>query len=150
MVRTMVKYLSERVASPGDLAQLATEGAHGIDNVTAPQFKWDNRYTTFEAEYHICEYTGDVTIHFFPSSEDNLYMKVWVHEFGPMLETCVLREWHPDPSRFRAAWTEELSSWWLRAYGFGRGLGVEALRERFFDALDAAMDLRLAPPAKRG
>jgi hypothetical protein len=120
MVRTMVKYLNERVASPGDLAQLATEGAHGIDNVTAPQFKWDNRYTTFEAEYHICEYTGDVTIHFFPSSQDNLYLKVWVQEFGPMLETCVLRECIPTQAGSCCV-DEELSSWWLRAYGFGAG-----------------------------
>ena len=112
-----------------------------VHGVAAMQFTQVNDYTTFRAEFAVT--AGDIVFHFFETAEvqalsaRNIY---WETVFAKELEAVAVRVFNADSTRLRAAYTDELRSWWLRAYGFGHLLDPHRLVYRFLDALDEALD----------
>lgn len=100
-------------------------------------------YTTFRAEMAITE--GDIVFHFFPTDEVQALThptpaKYWTEFFPAALERVAKAYFNADESRLKAAYTEELASWWLRGFGFGHVLEPQKFGYGFLDALDKALD----------
>ncbi len=104
-------------------------------------------FTTFEAEFAVTE--GDLVFHFKVTPEvqalDNP-SKYWLEDFSKALDTVAQEVFKASFPRLRAAYTEEMASWYLRAEGAGMLLDPHALAYRFLDALDAALDARMQKP----
>lgn len=97
-------------------------------------------YTTFSAEYAMEE--GDFILHFFlpPELKSPLY---WASLFPQVLDTVARAHFQAGPPRLRAAYTEEVNSWWLRANGYDTVLNKDEYIIRFLDKLDEALDQML-------
>lgn len=91
----------------------------------------------------------DLVVHFYlpgafgPVERAAVY---WEKVFPRVLDPVAKEVFEADYPALQAAYTEELRSWWLRAYGLGArvgGGGAEAIAAwgmRFFEALDQALD----------
>lgn len=91
-----------------------------IGGVAVVYFTEHGAATAFKAEYTILD--NDIVFHFFPPEQ----LAAWL----PVQQVSYWKEWFPhhleqiacdhfgttDPSRLKAAYAEELVSWWLRAY----------------------------------
>jgi hypothetical protein len=121
------------------------------------------RFTTFFVEYAIKD--GDIVVHFFPSEEAHksqnartywfdtfplVLDKVACASFGvqaPRLEAGFVEVGTPSPTLpgmepvwFDAYKGAAMPSWWLVAHGFMHVIDPDALVDRFFSALDSALD----------
>jgi len=106
-------------------------------------------HTTFRAQLAITD--GDLIIHFFMNDEIRKMpdpMKYWREVFPNTLSATAEKYFDATYPRLKAAYTEDQfveggPSWWMRAYGFGHVLDPHKFAYRFFDELDAALDLAL-------
>ena len=113
------------------------------------QFIKVEEYTTFRAEF---AFDGDdIVFHFFlpPELEDlqkkgpsinQRVDKYWKDSFPRTLDVVARDFFKVEFPRLKAAYTEELQSWWLRAFGFSDGLDPEARCRMFIARLDQALD----------
>lgn len=111
----------------------------GIENAI-PQFQKVTKYTTFAAEYALID--NDIVVHFFLPPEQRMpeAYDFWATTFPNCLDVTARSFFNADYPRLVAKYTEEMTSWWFRANGFGHVLDLDALVQRFFAALDGTID----------
>jgi hypothetical protein len=108
----------------------------------------EKSYKSFRSEY--TSVNGDLTIHFFlPAAAGDLktasptqirqWEVYWLKTFPEALSPTAKEYFQSDKPRLVAKYTEEVSSWWFCARGFGDSLSLSTLAERFFEKLDAAL-----------
>jgi hypothetical protein len=114
--------------------------------VEAPNFMSVDSYTTFKAEYAVLD--GDIVFHFFANDEINRLPDPWHYwktVFPRCLERVAEKYFAATYPRVRAAYTDELASWWLRANGFGHILNMDEFAKQFLERLDKELDTQMRP-----
>lgn len=111
------------------------------------QFKKVEDYTTFLAEY---AWDGDdLVFHFFRTPEMQGQAgppaglsgtQYWRLVFPEVLDPVAREVFQAGPPRLRAAYTEEMDSWWLRASNYGHLIDKDAFVSRFLAKLDQTLD----------
>jgi hypothetical protein len=94
-------------------------------------------YTTFLAEYTMDG--DDYVVHFFPT-EEHKDVAYWRNTFPSALDAVAQDHFQAKPPKLRAAFTEEMNSWWLRADDYGHVVDKDKFIHRFLDRLDQALD----------
>lgn len=116
-------------------------------NVLPLQFTKVDDYTTFRAEFAIDG--DDLVFHFFLPPElesakgpvlQQRIEKYWKDGFPRSLDVVARDFFKAEFPRLKAAYTQELSSWWLRANGFAAVLDAGARARAFIQRLDQALD----------
>lgn len=116
-------------------------------------------YTTFLAEYAIVD--GNIVVHFFPPREafelsahngqprvTAEFLRRWKRTFPEVLSPVAEDYFQATQPIVQAKYIEEMTSWWLRAGGFGTSvLDPDAFILRFFSRMDAALDVVYARQA---
>lgn len=136
----------------------AADGVAGLQlppfSSTATAFTKVDRFTTFLAEYTFLG--SDIVMHFFPSTEVHQSSKAkafWFQVFPEILDPVARSSFGAEPPRIEGQLIEGVtpsfvsadqakatSSWWLCARGFTDALDPHGLVDRFFVALDRALD----------
>ena len=142
----------DQFISTGDIAtqfvgvgDLSTEQFVGVGDLSteAPKFVPVETYTTFSAEYALMD--GDIVLHFFTNDDINAMpdaRQYWKTTFPNVLSKTASAYFNADYPKLKAAYSEELASWWLRAYGFDHILDEEAFVMRFLEQLDSDLDTK--------
>ncbi len=101
---------------------------------------------SFTAEY--TQRGNDIIIHFYlppraslttdPVAKD-LWLGYWMKTFPARLEPTVRDYFEADYPRLVAKYTEEATSWWFKAQGFGHILDLGAYLDGLFAKLDAVL-----------
>lgn len=135
-----VERLEEHDEASGSMDGLATS-TYGVD---AFQFVKVEDNTTFRAEYGIKD-EAHLVFHFFGTEEANALpdpWRYWKNEVFPaVLERVAMDHFQTGPPYLRAAFSDELCSWWLQCDGAAnKTLDVDAYARKFLDKLDAALD----------
>jgi hypothetical protein len=107
--------------------------------------KFDRReLLSFTAEY--TKRGDDVIIHFYLPQRASLapetkakWMEYWMKAFPAKLEPTVREYFEADYPRLVAKYTEEATSWWFKAQGFGHILDLGAYLDGLFAKLDEAL-----------
>jgi hypothetical protein len=100
------------------------------------QFTKVEDYTSFTAEYAWDD--GDLVFHFFRAPDhDAAY---WLQKFPSALDPVARQAFKAGPPRLRAAYTDEMDSWWLRAKGYTHLVDKDAFVARFLQKLDQTLD----------
>lgn len=104
----------------------------------ALQFKNVDQFVSFRGEYAFVG--NDIVFHFFRGAGDTQYCghEFWKKKFPETLDKCAQEYWEASYPRIKAAFTEELDSWWLRCFDFGHIGDPEARIFRFLEKLDDA------------
>lgn len=114
-------------------------------NVNAVKFEPVNYYTTFRAEYAVKD-DCDLVFHFFATNEINKLPDPWMYwkvTFPDVLEQIAPSFFKSGPPELRAAYTDELASWWLQADGAaGKVLNPDLYASKFLEELDGVLDKR--------
>jgi hypothetical protein len=105
--------------------------------VTPLRFIQVGDYTTFLAEYTMDG--DDYVVHFFPT-EEHKDVAYWRNAFPSVLDEVAQAHFQAKPPKLRAAFTEEMNSWWLRADDYGHVVDKDKFIHRFLDRLDQALD----------
>lgn len=106
-----------------------------------PQFTTERGYTTFTAEYALKD--SDIVVHFFlPADYRGDAGNYWAVTFPRALDAVARNHFAAEAPRLQAKYTEELKSWWFRARGYDRVVDMPRFIRGFFDALDAALEVR--------
>ena len=116
-----------------EISQLKRESEFDLP----PVLQWvkDTTPGSFTAEYTIDAVNNDIVYHFYPP-QAGIPTNLWKVHFAKCLEEVATAKFGVGAPRLRAAYTEELSSWWMRASGFA-DVGDPALRSQaLFQALD--------------
>lgn len=116
---------------------MTSEAEYGV---AALQFTKVRDYTTFDAEYAVVG--DDIVFHFFlpdDQTQVDAHSSYWLKQFPGALEQVAQSYWEATYPRLKAAYTEELSSWWLRCYGFANNGDPELRAQRFLEKLDEAL-----------
>ncbi len=127
----------------------AAEAFDGIGDqlgAEAPNFMQIDCYTTFRAEYAVLD--DDLVFHFFANDEINQLPNPWHYwktTFPKQLEQVAGRYFAAAYPRVRAAYADELASWWLRADGFDHVLDMNEFAHRFLEQLDRALESDMGP-----
>jgi hypothetical protein len=132
----------EDIATAVDL--VTQHSTIGIGAGAVPKFKEVEDYTTFFAEYDLI--SGNIVIHFFPPKDQKVTQDYWMVKFAEALDVTAQEHFQATKPRLAAKYTEEMSSWWFRAQGFGHLIDVDQFLTRFFEKLDAALDPHLPRP----
>jgi len=104
------------------------------------QFVKKEDYNTFTAEY---AWDGDdLVFHFFRSPERAKEQSYWLTLFPKVLDPVARDFFSAESPRLRAAFTEELDSWWLRANNYGNIIDKTAFAELFLSKMDQALDTK--------
>jgi len=129
--------------SPSETMSLAPEMAktvlsdQGDIPVLVIHFEKVNEYTTFAAEHGVDG--KDLIFHFFKTEENNS-RDYWRRVFLIVHQFVAMRVFYSRFPRQRAAFTYELDSWWLRAFGFA-DIGDPPARVKYFlEQLDQALE----------
>lgn len=110
--------------------QLATESDLSVPTL---HFTKDLTPATFVAEY---TFDGnDIVYHFYPP-QGGMVTDYWKNLFAKSLERVAVSHFDAGPSRLRAAYTDELASWWLRASGFAVVGDPDLMSKKLFEKLD--------------
>jgi len=126
----------------------AAQDVAGVSDAVV-KFKQVECYTTFLAEYAAVD--GNVIIHFFPPRESFTmvggkpvlsrdFMHWWQTRFPELLSPAAEEYFKATQPTLQAQYIPEMQSWWMRAGGFARRLGVSAFVEGFFSLLDQRID----------
>jgi hypothetical protein len=121
----------EDVVSP--LTELIV-GAYGIEGLEFTKID----YPTFRAEYAWKD--DDLIYHFF--RPENVTDRVWIAEFPIHLDAAARAFFRAELPRLRAAYSDEMDSWWLRACDYLLGVDPVAFPVRFLDKMDHALRTR--------
>lgn len=110
------------------------------------------KFTTFLAEYAFVD--GDIVVHLYPPMEqfetslvNNAprvsaeYLRFWKRSFPQVLSPVAEGYFKISQPTLRAAYVEEMTSWWMRAGGFATRLDPDGFILRFFEVLDHALDV---------
>ncbi len=124
--------------------------AEGDLPVLPLQFIQVTEYTTFRAELAITD--GDIVFHFYVTEEVKQLQKptpreYWLGDngiFPNALSEVAQQHFEVGYPRLKASYTEEMASWWLRAYGFGLLLESHKFAYAFLERLDAALDAAIS------
>jgi len=124
------------------LKQTAGLEFRGINDAVI-QFTRVENYTGFNAEY--AWVNGDLVVHFFMPPEltkapRQQALKWWTETFSSCLDAAAQQFFSADYPRLIAKYTEEMTSWWFRANGYGDVLDPDAFALRFFKQLDVTID----------
>jgi hypothetical protein len=97
-----------------------------------------------EHEGFIAEYGmegDDYVFHFFLPSEPTRRndTEYWLKTFPVVLDVVAREHFQATRPRLRAAYTEEMASWWLRADGYGNVLNKDAFARRFLVKMHQAL-----------
>lgn len=107
--------------------------------VATLHFEENKDYTTFRAEH---AFDGeDIVFHFFktPECPPKGY---WDDVFPNTMSDVAQAVFQAGFPRLKAAWTEEVESWWLRCTGFAsEGLPEERIK-RFYRELDESLEAK--------
>ena len=126
----------------------ACEGVNTLSGVAvelpgALQFTKVDDYTTFWAEYGVKD-EDNLVFHFFVTEEVNQMpdpWKYWKDTFPRVLQEVAVPFFKSGPPALRAAYTEELASWWLQADGAaGKVLDADHFAKKFLQELDKGLD----------
>jgi len=113
--------------------------------VDAMEFTTVDEYTTFKAEYAVKD-EDDLVFHFFATDEVNDMADPWGYwkeSFPEALNEVAPAFFKSGPPKLRAAYAEELASWWLQADGAaGKVLDPDHYARKFLEQLDGALDRR--------
>lgn len=127
-------------------------GSHD-EAVSVPQFKDVTDFTTFLAQYTMRG--ADIVVHFYLPDElrgneasnsakaalsSPVVTQYWTAVFPSVLDPVARRYFGVESPRLQAAYTQEVSSWWLRAKNFGHVPDLAAYLQPFFETLDAGLD----------
>lgn len=115
--------------------------AIGIGAKAVPTFKEMGAYTTFFAEYDLID--GNVVIHFYPPKDRKVTQDYWMIKFAEALDATAQEHFQATKPRLVAKYTEEMSSWWFKAQGFGHLIDLDRYLLRFFEKMDVALDPHL-------
>lgn len=118
----------------------------GDMSTEAPDFMAVNSFTTFRAEY--ANLMGDFVFHFFVNDEVNQLADPWAYwkgRFPQVLERVAKEYFAIGYPRLRAAYSDEMASWWLRADGFDHLIDPDEFCRRFLERLDAELDHQTRP-----
>lgn len=100
-------------------------------------------YTTFRAEYGAKD-GKDLVFHFFGTHEANSLpdpWDYWLQTFPRALQKVAVEHFRTGPPHLKAAYAEELVSWWLQADGAAeKTLDVDAYAASFLDKLDEELE----------
>lgn len=115
-----------------------------IDGVPVVQFTKVTDYTTFTAEYSEDPETGDITFHFY-RPEDAPYSQAYFEkQFADVLSAAAIEFFRLEYPKLAAAWTQEASSWWLRARGVGARGNSSMMSLHFLALLDKMLEEALS------
>lgn len=118
--------------------------------VAALQFTPVDDFTTFRAEYAIVD--EDLVFHFFQPPEhvgaieakqtalEPRLNHYWMDSFPRTLDVVARDFFRAESPTLRAAYTEELKSWWLRGFGMAAVATPDARAKLFLQKLDQALD----------
>jgi hypothetical protein len=120
-------------ASDAAMLKATSEVACGVRPL---QFTKVESYTTFTAEY--AWDGGDVVFHFYRAPEHSA--SYWLEKFPTALDPIARDLFQAGPPRLRAAYTDEMDSWWMRANGFSHLVDKDAFISRFLQRLDQTLD----------
>jgi len=125
----------------GAMSVLSKEGT---DYSLEPlRFTRNEEYTTFIGE-HVFD-GNDIVFHFFKSPELAAKAAVdqvayWKNTFPDALSQVAQDVFQAGYPRLKATYTQEVDSWWMRAYGFAvEGMPDDRVRA-FYDNLDAELE----------
>jgi hypothetical protein len=101
------------------------------------QFTKVNKYVTFNAEY---AFDGpDIVFHFYLPESQKYDVNYWLSVFPSALDPVARTTFNATAPRLRAAYTEELRSWWLRANRYDHIPDRTGLVMRFLERLDQTL-----------
>lgn len=124
-------------------ADVGTLSGVAVEIPGAMQFTGVNDYTTFRAEYGVKD-EDNLVFHFFATEEINQLpnpWKYWKETFPEVLQKVAVPFFKSGPPALRAAYTEELASWWMQADGAaGKVLDAHHFARRFLQELDKELD----------
>ena len=124
----------------------STLETEGDLNLPVLNFIKDTTPASFIAEHAVEE--TDIIYHFFPP-QHGILTTLWKQTFPECLEKVAVDFFGAGTPRLRAAYTEEVNSWWLRAYGFA-SIGDPALRsKKLYELLDQAFSKEIERVAAR-
>lgn len=126
-----------------DAEKKPLEGLDGSASVPVLQFS-KVVYNNFCVEVTLAgKKNEDYVAHFYPPEDapnGPALKKFWLETFPATLSEVAMSSFSAGPDRLKAAYTEEVASWWFRAYGFAaEGLDPSAKIEKFFAKLDQAL-----------
>jgi hypothetical protein len=105
-------------------------------------FEEVDMYTTFKAEFAVRDEA--LVFHFFPTEEVNQRSNpigYWKGSFSSALERVAKEHFNLDFPQLKAAYSDELASWWLQADGAAtRTLDPGHYAYRFLEKLDKELD----------
>jgi len=105
-------------------------------------------YTTFDAEYALVG--SDIVIHLFQPFDKKHPPRFWQDRVATILDRFAQQFWRAQYPRLKAAYTEELDSWWLRACGFADQGDPEARIHKFLMGLDDEVEKARVPGGYQG
>jgi hypothetical protein len=115
---------------------LSSQNDQGVQPL---QFIKDESYTTFRAEHAFED--EDIVFHFFKTAECPA-KGYWDDVFPNTMSDVAQAVFQAGFPRLKAAWTQEVESWWLRCNGFANeGLPEERIK-RFYSELDQALEAK--------
>ena len=121
--------------------EMTTDGGYGLKPVA---FNKVDGFTTFRGEYALDG--EDVVLHFWKTKEVKNHPfngKYWTRIFPKVLSDTAEEHFQATYPRLRAAFSEELDSWWMRALGYGHVLDLDAYVRAFLTKLDQKLDMAL-------
>lgn len=133
----------EHNRASGDLTGISADTTL---EAAALEFTKVNDYTTFRAEFTV-KNESNLVFHFYATPEVNLQKQPWHYwktVFPRVLEEVAVPFFRSSPPDLRAAFTEELASWWLQADGAaGKVLSADHFARKFLERLDEELEKRI-------
>jgi hypothetical protein len=129
----------EQQVADGDREAL-NNAVGGECGIVPLQFTDVTTLASFRAEY--ATEGDDIILHFYtlPEDKDNAYwQKMWQKVFPATLDAVAQGYFRAKYPQLKAAYTEEMDSWWLRAYDFPHILNKDTYVMRFLEQLDRAV-----------
>lgn len=115
-------------------------------DVDAMEFTPVEEFTTFRAEFAVKD-ESDLVFHFFATDEVNAMADPWGYwkvTFPSVLEEAAVSFFKSGPPDLRAAYADELASWWLQADGAaGKVLDADVFARKFLEKLDLSLEERI-------
>lgn len=130
------------------MARQQNKDNFGLNSIAAgvPKFTKVEDYTTFLAEYAMQD--GNIVVHFFPPPDfrgsPSALKHYWESLFAASLDAVAQDVFQATAPRLQAKYTEELQSWWLRAFKYDHIIDLKGFVQRFLDQLDASLESSLS------
>lgn len=121
--------------SSQDAQRLSKEGNTGL-NAEVPNFKKFDKPTLL-GEYALID--NDLVFHFYLTEEQKKQAgssDYWFNTFPRVLDKTAQEYFQVGAPRLKASYTDEMGSWWMRAYGFGNVLDPDSIALGFMERLE--------------